>query len=172
MPKEEFQSNLSRGIYGNRALNHVFVTYCEHVNKKEYSISELKELVGKSPNIEHILSQTPTFDPIAVGFTNKEDFIDFEHTIGNLTVLEKSLNSGIQNKNATDKAEGYGKSLFTMTRMLGSEIDTHKGFNKDSVLKRTQILVEYCMDRWWSDRSLESPMTAFIPEEETEANNE
>lgn len=171
MPKEEFQSNLSRGIYGNRALNHIFITYCENVNSREYTMSELQELVGKSPNIEHILSQTPTFDPIAIGFDNKEDFIDFEHTIGNLTVLEKGLNSSVQNKNATDKIEGYGKSLFTMTRMLGSEIDTNKGFNKESVQKRTKILAEFCIERWWSDRSIESPMT-MVNEEDEETNNE
>jgi len=170
MPKEEFQSNLSRGIYGNRALNHIFITYCEYVNKTEYSMNELQDLVGKSPNIEHILSQTPTFDPIALGFDNKEDFIDFEHTVGNLTVLEKGLNSSVQNKNAIDKIDGYGRSLFTMTRMLGSEIDTNKGFNKKSVLNRTQILAEYCIERWWSDRSIESPMTTVTVEEEVETN--
>jgi len=172
MPKEEFQSNLSRGIYGNRALNHIFITYCEHVNKKEYSMTELQDLVNKSPNIEHILSQTPTFDPIALGFDSKEDFIDFEHTIGNLTVLEKGLNSSVQNKNAIDKIDGYGKSLFTMTRMLGSEIDTNKGFNKKSVQKRTQTLADYCVERWWSDRSVESPMTTVTVEEEIEIDNE
>lgn len=168
MPKEEFQSNLSRGIYGNRALNHIFITYCEHVNKKEYSMVELQDLVNKSPNIEHILSQTPTFDPIALGFDNKEDFIDFEHTIGNLTVLEKGLNSSVQNKNAIDKIDGYGKSLFTMTRMLGSEIDTNKGFNKRTVQKRTRALAEYCVERWWSDRLVESSMTTVTVEEEIE----
>jgi hypothetical protein len=172
MPKEEFQSNLSRGIYGNRALNHIFITYCEHVNKKEYSMTELQDLVNKSPNIEHILSQTPTFDPIALGFDSKEDFIDFEHTIGNLTVLEKGLNSSVQNRNAIDKIDGYGKSLFTMTRMLGSEIDTNKGFNKKSVQKRTQTLADYCVERWWSDRSVESPMTTVTVEEEIEIDNE
>ncbi|MGJ1433939.1 DUF262 domain-containing protein [Sphingobacterium spiritivorum] len=166
MPKEEFQSNLSRGIYGNRALNHIFITYCEHVNNKEYSMIELGDLVNKSPNIEHVLSQTPTFDPIALGFDNKEDFIDFEHTIGNLTVLEKGLNSSVQNKNSIDKIDGYGKSLFKMTRMLGSEIDTNKEFSKKSVQKRTQILSDYCMRRWWSDRSVESPMTSVAVEGE------
>lgn len=170
MPKEEFQSNLSRGIYGNRALNHIFITYCENVNKKEYSMTELRDLVSKSPNIEHILSQTPTFDPITLGFDNKEDFIDFEHTIGNLTVLEKGLNSSVQNKNAIDKIDGYGKSLFTMTKMLGSEIDTNKEFNKKSVQRRTKTLADYCINRWWSDRSVESPMTIVTVEEEAKFN--
>ena len=172
MSKEEFQSNLSRGIYGNRALNHIFITYCEQVNKKEYTIIELQDLVSKTPNIEHILSQTPNFDPIALGFESKEDFIDFEHYIGNLTVLEKGLNSSVQNKNAIDKIDGYGKSSFIMTRKLASEIDTYKGFYKTSIQNRTKILAEYCLERWWSDRSVESPMTAVTIEDENEICNE
>ena len=59
-----------------------------------------------------------------------------------------------------------------MTRMLGSEIDTNKGFNKKSVQKRTQILAEYCIERWWSDRSIESPMTTVTVEEEVVTNDE
>ena len=172
MSKEEFQSNLSRGIYGNRALNHIFITYCEHINNKEYDISEIKDIVSKSPNIEHILAQTPTFEPIALGFDNKEDFIDFEHTIGNLTVLEKGLNSSVQNKNAFDKIDGYGKSVFSMTKKLASEIDTIKGFRKEDVQKRTKIFADYCSENWWSDRSVESPLTAVTDDEEPETSNE
>lgn len=172
MSKEEFQSNLSRGIYGNRALNHIFITYCEHINNKEYDISEIQDIVSKSPNIEHILAQTPTFEPIALGFDNKEDFIDFEHTIGNLTVLEKGLNSSVQNKNAFDKIDGYGKSVFSMTKKLASEIDTIKGFRKEDVLKRTKILADYCSENWWSDRSVESPLTAVTDDEEPETSND
>lgn len=165
MPKEEFQSNLSRRIYGNRALNHIFINYCEHITEKEFTIAELQNLVSKSPNIEHILSQTPKFDPCAFGFENKEDFIEFEHTIGNLTVLEKGLNSSVQNKNSTDKIDGYGKSLFAMTRKLSSEIDTNKEFNKESIQERTADLAAYCLKRWWSDKPVESPMTTATIEE-------
>ncbi len=172
MPKEEFQSNLSRGIYGNRALNHIFITYCEHLNSKEFEIKELKELVGKTPNIEHILSQTPTFEPSALGFDNKEDFIDYEHNIGNLTVLEKGLNSSVQNKNAIDKIDGYGRSLFSMTKKLGSSIYTSKGFNKTDLKARTKVLADYCAERWWSDRAEDSPETIVTVDEEIESTNE
>ncbi len=167
MPKEEFQSNLSRGIYGNRALNHIFITYSEYINNKDFDITEMKDLVSKTPNIEHILSQTPTFAPTALGFDNKEDFIDYEHTIGNLTVLEKGLNSSVQNKNAIDKIDGYDRSLFSMTKRLGSSIDTSKGFNKTDLKSRTKILADYCSERWWSDRSIESPETTVKVDEES-----
>jgi len=168
MPKEEFHSNLSRGIFGNRALNHIFITYCEHINCKEFDIIEIKELLSKTPNIEHILAQTPNFDPCALGFDNKEDFIDYEHNIGNLTVLEKGLNSSVQNKNAIDKVDGYARSLFSITKKLGSSIDTRKGFTKTDLMDRTKVLAEYCSTRWWSDRSMESPETTVTFDEEVE----
>lgn len=172
MPKEEFQSYLSRGIYGNRALNHIFITYCEHLNKQDFDINEIKDIVNKTPNIEHILSQTPTFEPSSLGFDNKEDFIDFEHYLGNLTVLEKSLNSSVQNKSAIDKIDGYGRSSFLMTKLLASTIHTSKGFNKADLKARTKILAEYCAERWWSDRSVESPETVVTVEEEVPSPNE
>ncbi|HEY4784666.1 MAG TPA: DUF262 domain-containing HNH endonuclease family protein [Bacteroidales bacterium] len=168
MPKEEFQSNLSRGIYGNRALNHIFITYCEKINGKYFDINQLRNLMSKIPNIEHILSQTPTFEPMALGFDSKEDFIDFEHNIGNLTVLEKGLNSSVQNRNAIDKIDGYGRSDFSMTKKLASEIDSCKGFSKKELQKRTKVLADYCIERWWSDRTIESPIITINDDIENE----
>ena len=149
MPKEEFQAHLFGWIFGNRALNHIFINYSESLQKKDYTITELIVLSNKNPNIEHILSQTPTFAPRALGFKNKEDFIDYEHNLGNLTILERSLNSSIQNKSAIDKVEAYGKSTFIMTKMIGSEIDTSKIFTKTELNERTKLLAEYCLKRWW-----------------------
>jgi len=149
MPKEEFQSNLFSVVYGNRALNHIFINYCEKLNKREFTISELLNISNKSPNIEHVLSQTPTFTPRSLGFKNKEDFVDYEHNLGNLTILEKSLNSSIQNKNAIDKVDAYGKSVFIMTKKLGSEIDSKKTFSKAELQERTKMLAEFCLERWW-----------------------
>lgn len=159
MTKEEFQSKLSRGIYGNRALNHIFITMCESIQNRKFDLSELKELVSKKPNIEHILSQTPNFDPNTFGFDSAEDFIDFEHTIGNLTILEKALNSSVQNKNVHEKIDGYNKSYFTVTRKLASEIDSKKEFNKKSVESRTHLIADFCMERWWSEYRLNTDNT-------------
>lgn len=166
MPKEEFQSHLYRRIYGNRALNHIFIDYCESINGTPYSLADLKLIVQRNPNIEHVLAQTPTFDPVALGFNDAEDFVDFEHHIGNLTVLEKSLNSSVQNKNALDKVEGYSKSLFAMTKQLGSAIDTQKLFTKKEVIERTNTIATYCMARWWCERTLiKSPALSELDSE-------
>jgi len=151
MSKEEFQSNLTGSIYGNRALGHIFINYCESLDSKEYTVKKLKLIVGKTPNIEHILAQTPTFSPRALGFKNKEDFIDHEHKIGNLTILEKTLNSIVQNKSPIDKVDTYDKSLFKMTKKLSSEIDTNKKFTKTELQARTTDITNYCITRWRVD---------------------
>jgi len=149
MNKEEFQSHLFGNIYGNRALVHVFIDYCEHLQSRKFTIEDLKGIVNKNPNIEHILSQTPKFAPRSLGFRNTEDFYEYEHKIGNLTILERSYNSNVQNKSAIDKIDTYGKSTFKMTKKAASEIDTQKGFLKQQVELRTIEIAEYCLKRWW-----------------------
>ncbi|HBF88826.1 MAG TPA: DUF262 domain-containing protein [Bacteroidales bacterium] len=149
MSKDEFQSNLSSSVYGNRALNLIFIEYCEELKGKKFEIEELNKISSKSPNIEHVLSQTPKFTPRALGFKNTEDFIDYEHTLGNLTILEKSFNSSIQNKSAIDKVDTYGKSIFKMTKKLASDIDTNKSFLKKDIIERTELLSKSIVLRWW-----------------------
>ena len=149
MLKEQFQSNLYGNIYRNRALNHIFICYCEHLRNKAFSIEELKKILSKVPSIEHILSQTPKFSPRALGFRDLEDFITHEDTLGNLSLLERSINSSIQNKSAIDKVESYGRSTFKITKKVGSEIDDKKGFKKADIKTRTEELANFCMDIWW-----------------------
>lgn len=166
MSKEEFQSNLSRNIYGNRALNHIYFDYCEFRLNKAFTLSELSSLVSKIPTIEHVLSQTPDFDPIAFGFESKEDFIDYEHYLGNLTVIEKSLNSSVQNKNPLSKIDFYSRSDFFITRELGSQIDAAKHFDKSSIIERTKLLADYCLRRWWCDKPKQDNTIVTIEEGE------
>lgn len=149
MPKEEFQSNLFGVVYGNRALNYIFITYCEKLNKQDLSMNELIDIMKKIPNIEHILAQKPTFAPKSLGFKNKEDFVDQEHKLGNLTILEKSYNSSVSNKNPIDKVDTYSRSCFTMTRKLGSEIYANKIFSKKELETRTEEIVDFCLQYWW-----------------------
>lgn len=149
MPKEQFQSAMWSAIHGNRALNHIFITYSEHLSGKAYNMERLKQTVKAVPTVEHVLSQTPKFAPKSLGFNNLEDFIGFEDTLGNLTALEKALNTQASNKSALDKLEFYNRSKYKMTRVLGSAIDTIGGFTKEEIKQRTEVLGAYCLERWW-----------------------
>lgn len=152
MSKEQFNSSLSVNFYPNAALSYIFVKYCEHIRKKEYTLSELQDIMLTTPTIEHILSQTPDFVPESLGFKDMEEFVSFEHRLGNLSILEKSLNSSIQKKVPSLKVElGYDKSRFEMTKKLASDISSSQTFEKQSVITRTEELKAFCNKQWWAD---------------------
>jgi uncharacterized protein with ParB-like and HNH nuclease domain len=152
MSKEQFNASLSVNIYPNAALNHIFVDYCESIRGNMYSLPELQKIVTTLPTIEHILAQTPDFNPESLGFDDMEDFVSYEHRLGNLSLLEKSLNSTVQKKVPLLKVElGYDKSFFEMTKKLASDIISKQSFAKQDVIDRTEELKKYCVKRWWAD---------------------
>jgi hypothetical protein len=162
MSKEEFQAALTSNIFGNRALNHIFINYCEEIKRSDFKIDELKMISGLNPNIEHILSQTPNFDPIAFGFADEEDYINHEHRIGNLSLLERSYNSSVQNKAAVDKVETYDRSYFVVMKEVSTQISSQQRFSKADILERTQKIADYCASRWWAELG----MTRYLPTNE------
>jgi len=149
---ERFKSDLSyRSYYGNTGLLRLlFIDYSERLAKAEYSIDELKEVMQTNPTIEHVLSQTPKFTPESYGFKDEEEFEEFEGIIGNLTILEKSINSSIQNKDLVEKIKGYDKSIFLVTKKLATRISSTKVFNKSDLDKRTNELIIDLATRWWA----------------------
>ena len=152
MSKEQFNTSLSQNIYGNVALPYIFVNYCESIRNNEYSLEELQKIVATTPTIEHVLAQTPDFKPESLGFNDLEDFVSYEHRLGNLSLLEKSLNSAVQKKVPLLKVEsGYDKSSFEMTKKLASQIMSKQSFAKQDVIDRTEELQDYCIKHWWAD---------------------
>jgi uncharacterized protein with ParB-like and HNH nuclease domain len=152
MSKEQFNASLSVNIYPNAALPYIFLDYCEVIRESEFSLVELQKIVMTTPTIEHILAQTPDFKPESLGFENMEDFVSYEHRLGNLSLLEKSLNSVIQKKVPLLKVGlGYDKSCFEITKKLASYISSKQTFEKQDVIDRTEELKKYCVKRWWAD---------------------
>jgi uncharacterized protein with ParB-like and HNH nuclease domain len=149
---ERFKSDLSsRSYYGNTGLLRLlFIDYNERLTGNEYSIEELKDIMRINPTIEHILSQTPKFTPKSFGFRDEDEFEEFEGIIGNLTILEKSINSSIQNKDLVEKIKGYDKSIFLMTKKLSTKISLSKVFNKSDLDNRTNELIADFVKRWWA----------------------
>lgn len=149
MSKNEFQNYLNGYFYGNRALVHMFIDYCEYISNKKFDLKQLKKIEDTTPTIEHILSQKPKFSYRSHGFKNEEDYLEYEHTLGNLTLLEKKINSGLQNKGTLVKVKEYDKSFFSATKSVSSLISKNKIYNKDLIKTRTEELAKYFSERWW-----------------------
>ncbi len=131
-------------------LRTIFIDYCEKLRGKPYSITELKNIMKNDPTIEHILSQNPKFKPRIYGFKNDEDFEEHKNLIGNLTLLEKKINSSIKNDDLIEKLNGYSASKFKMTSIFATSLSTVKSFKKDDLKNRGQQLVNDFSQRWWA----------------------
>jgi len=150
-----FKSTLENNIYGNVGLKHIFIEYDEQILKNRgnspYSLQDLININNTSPTIEHIFAQEVRFNFPSRGFGSDEDYISTIHKFGNLTILEKSLNSKATNKTPEQKVidNVYSKSLFKCTESLNAAIKNNSNdFTKDDVNKRTTELIKFCLNRW------------------------
>ena len=149
MPRGTFEAFLQDWIYRNQALVHIFTRYCENLQNKPFTLNELKALEKMSPTIEHILSREPKFTFKSVGFKSSDDFEAYADTLGNLSVIEKGINSAAQNKMPLEKVPYYDTSKYKMTQTLATSISANKNFTKQDINSRTSELTNYILDTWW-----------------------
>ena len=131
-----FRNYMDNEIYGNGAVKYILY---------EYNKDTLTYEVYKHLQVEHIFSKEPNFDTTAYGFT--EDYGYEKNRIGNLGLLEQSLNEGLGNLPPINKVDGYLKSKITKTRYLAGEIQ--KGsFSKTNVDNIRKKIIPFCIDRF------------------------
>ncbi len=156
MGDPSFEGRLIEDMYANTALLHILMEYGEEwttsQGNDEYSTSMLKQLMQTSPTIEHVFAQIPAFNFPSRGFDTAEQYSLKNDHIGNLSVLEKELNSRCQNKTPEQKLEDENllkQSMFDTTRALVAEVAA-SGVNFDSfrVDERTRELASFAKSRW------------------------
>jgi uncharacterized protein with ParB-like and HNH nuclease domain len=148
---DEFRRRLNSSIYPNAALKYMVTKYNEFLLNREYSFEELIAQSETIPTVEHIFSEEERFDFPNFGFESFQEYNDRVHMLGNLTLLEKSLNSQCHNKNPIEKASPnlYGRSIFEDPRKISAEmINRGNIFNKSHVEDRTRRLSEFCLNTW------------------------
>jgi len=99
-------------------------------------------------DIEHILSQSPTAEVLA-SFDMPYAVDDYVHRLGNLTLLEQSINVSISNKPFSQKVKGYAQSRYLLTRSIAERV--HVG--SDTRIDRAATLLVTFEE--WSSRSVE-----------------
>ncbi len=79
--------------------------------------TNLNNYIGKNLEIEHILPTNPT-NEVRATFDKQDEYDDYLGRLGNLTLLEKTINSSVSNNSFVDKAQGYRQSTFLLTKSL------------------------------------------------------
>jgi len=153
--KEDFKQSLLQISVTNLAkyrLRYILAKIAQFVEKEVYGdLIELERYLDKNITIEHILPQS----------SQNTDY----QKLGNLTLLEKGINSSVSDKSYADKISSYRESRILLTRSLaeiphvGSNTQFNRAINEfglvnftkwdlNSIEERQKILVNIALRVW------------------------
>lgn len=97
-------------------------------------------------NIEHLIPQNPDKS----WGLNKADIKDYVNNLGNLTLVDKIINSKAGNKSFALKIELLKESQLPITSKLIKELESGKNvWDKEAILSRQQEFAELAFDKVW-----------------------
>lgn len=102
----------------------------------------------KAVEIEHILPRWPAAD-LRASFDKPDEYDDYKVRLGNLTLLEKSINASLSNNRFTDKKKGYGESHIFLTQSIVKQPESGKD---TKIIKATKCLNQYPV---WDSKAIE-----------------
>ena len=117
------------GMLQQYRLRYLLAKLTQFVDENAWGTSvntDLTKYLDKKVHVEHILPDTPT-DEIKQEFDKPELYADYSQRLGNLTLLEMSINTSIQRDFFKSKAEAYLNSNLLLTKSIGSPF--HVGAN-------------------------------------------
>lgn len=144
-------------IYWNSGLNRMLLAI-EDSERKLGSAPPFKriDLVTMNKAVltaEHILPQDPanSFAVKPYGFKNQDEYIEHQNLLGNLILLEKSVNSACGNAPPTDKMNNpkmYPSSKMQGVTALRANYPVGKIFSKSDLAKRSNVMKDIIMSYW------------------------
>ena len=166
--KQDNQSNFMRlGLNSMQQYRIKFIlgkitAYVDALRQGTSTVRDVTPYVQSTVEIEHIMPQT-CYDKGQYGLS-EEEYPVYLNRLGNLTLLENSINKSIQNEGYEAKAKAYKQSMFYLTSALSELTDqgsqtainrTNKilrawtAWDKGSIEDR-QLLLYELSERIWS----------------------
>ncbi len=111
---------LSQARIQQYRLRYILAKLTQYVEEQAWgnpAHTQLNQYVNNAVHIEHILPQTPTAD-VRTAFDKTAEYFRYMQKLGNLTLLEKTINTSISNGPYDAKKHGYGQSSFLLTKSL------------------------------------------------------
>jgi hypothetical protein len=154
-------------------IKYILAKMTQFVNEKAYSNpTQLDEYLDKSLTIEHILPKS-TKSGGRHNFNKPTEYNLYASKLGNLLLLEKSINSSISDSPFEDKKNGYAQSQFLLTRSLvgnnkvGNNTQINRtikllnlkhfdSWNSSTIDERQEILVNLARQVWGLENTLNS----------------
>jgi hypothetical protein len=145
-------------IYRNPGLERMLLQVEEvaraAIKEPPLDLDTLKNLNRKGLTVEHVMSQEPgdSFHISHYGFVKNEDYEQDRHRLGNLLLLEGSINSACQNRTVEDKMAApnlYQTSALRAVQALAARHSSAKQrFDRTALEQRSSELSKIVRDQW------------------------
>ncbi len=137
----QFESYLNEGIDSKIPMvRYVYYLYNKKLNDQELSLDVYRNL-----QVEHIFSTNPNYDIVNYGFDRIEVYSENIRLLGNLTILERGLNSKVSNISPTDKVDGYQESRIQLNSQLMAKLSE---FDSERLKLRNQKMIDFMKKRF------------------------
>lgn len=127
--------------------------YVDALRMGKEEVTDLSNYTETAVEIEHIMPQAcenkATYD------VSDDEFNVYINRLGNLTLLENSINKSIQNDSYNDKSVEYKKSKFYLTSAISELVNQ----GQDTAINRTNAILK----SWegWDKKSIEERQKMF-----------
>ena len=104
-------------------MRYILAKLTQHIEQQAWSNPAHKSLdqyIASTVEVEHILPQNPTTE-VKEGFDKPDQYNDYVEKLGNLTLLEKTINTSVSNDLYEKKVPGYRQSAYLLTRSLAEK---------------------------------------------------
>jgi hypothetical protein len=146
-------------------LRYLMAKLTQYVDENAWGTSvntDLSKYLDKKVHVEHILPNTPT-EALKAEFDRPLEYDDYKERLGNLALLEMSINTSIQQNFFTFKATEYQKSNFILTKTIGTpfqvgvntqpnrataELKSWKKWDSEAIKDRQDVLVKLAWQIW------------------------
>ncbi|MFN6540961.1 MAG: DUF262 domain-containing protein [Nostoc sp. EkiNYC01] len=133
-----------------KIMQYILAKLTQHIDELAYGEIEahtsLKNYINKSVEIEHILPQN--YDAVKSTFDKPELIYEYVKYLGNLALIEKSINTSIKNKPFELKKNAYQKSKFLITKSIVERVNIGINTAIDRAVRDLSIFDE------WSSESI------------------
>jgi len=159
---------LTQGRIQKYRLRYILAKLTQYVEKAAWSnqIDEtLDRYLSRNVEIEHILPQTP--DPgVREAFDRPDEYFEHVGRLGNLTLLEKTINGSVRNGPFTAKLPGYTSSGFLLTESIARRpqvgrntalnravagLKTFETWTSEDIINRQEMLTNLARNVWLAD---------------------
>lgn len=120
-------------------LRYILAKIAQFIEKEAYdNYKQLTWYLDKSIHIEHILPKSQKHE-LRHSFDKPKEYDLYTKNIGNLTLLEKTINSSIVDRSFEFKKDGYQQSQILITRALVNQLNVGQNTQLNRVIESLEL---------------------------------